>query len=197
MIINIHGFSSSGRNAKCSFLKEVFPGEKIVSPDLAVEPIQAIEQLKTYIEEDRTEPVLLVGSSLGGFYAYYLSALYRCHAVLLNPSLLPFATLMDCLGNNVNYNTGEPFVFTLEYIKQLRDMFQHVYLEGDPALLHAFVCEDDERIDHRQTEKMLTGCATYRAFATGGHRFDDLCRITNDIRSIYRTLTISGKSIMK
>jgi predicted esterase YcpF (UPF0227 family) len=194
MIINIHGFSSSGMNAKFSFLKEVFPEETIVSPDLAVEPAQAIEQLCLHIENKAAEPVLLVGSSLGGFYAYYLSAKYECHAVLLNPSLLPFATLMDCLGDNVNYNTGEPFVFTLEHIKQLRDLFQEVYLEGNQILLHAFVCEDDERIDHRQTKKMLAGCATYRAFEAGGHRFEGLERITEDIRKIYHMyVTRNGK----
>lgn len=185
MLVNIHGFSSSGGNTKHAFLRSVFPGEMILSPDLPVEPRAAIRELESIVEKYKGEPILLVGSSLGGFYAYYLSAKYGCHAVLLNPSLMPFASLMDCLGDNVNYNTGEPFVFTEEHIKQLRDMFPEVYLEGDHGLLHAFVCEDDERLDHTQTKKMLVGCGTFVSFAKGGHQFADLERIQGEIRRIY------------
>jgi predicted esterase YcpF (UPF0227 family) len=188
MLVNLHGFSSSGANSKYEFLSKVFPNEEIISPDLPVEPRAAIQKIEEIIKEYSGKPVMLVGSSLGGFYAYYLSAKYRCHAVLLNPSLTPFASLMDCLGDNVNYNTGEPFVFTKEHIKQLRDLFQEVYLEGDYSLLHAFVCEDDERLDHAQTKKMLLDCGTFVSFEAGEHRFANLERIEDDIIRIYYTL---------
>ncbi|GED12047.1 YqiA/YcfP family alpha/beta fold hydrolase [Aneurinibacillus migulanus] len=188
MLLNIHGFSSSGTNAKYTFLRSVFPEETIVSFDLPIEPRAAIRELEQSIEKHKTEPILLVGSSLGGFYAYYLSVKYDCHAALLNPSLMPFATLMDCLGENTNYDTGEPFVFTEGHIKQLRDMFQEIYLEGNHALLHVFVCEDDERLDHTQTRKMLKGCGTFVSFPNGGHRFAELERIQDTMSHIYAAL---------
>ena len=56
---------------------------------LSHNPEAAIEQLEKLISSGGGKPYLLVGSSLGGYYATYLAEKYACRAALINPAVSP------------------------------------------------------------------------------------------------------------
>ena len=53
-------------------------------------PAQTISELRTIIDERYDFEIKLIGSSLGGFYATFLSEEYDLPAVLINPAVRPF-----------------------------------------------------------------------------------------------------------
>ncbi len=70
ILYNIHGFRSTENSAKAVQLKTYY-GEKIHIAKFSYVPVQAIRTLEQIIEE--YEIHALMASSLGGFYATYLS----------------------------------------------------------------------------------------------------------------------------
>ena len=67
-IIYIHGFRSTGDSEKAKQLKAAFPNHTVVAPNLSASPKQAIQQLHNIISSD-IQSTIVVGTSLGGFYA--------------------------------------------------------------------------------------------------------------------------------
>ena len=73
MIIYIHGFSSSANSTKGQILKDYFAGkDNVLTPGLPEEPNKTIKHLEDLIKSANGEKVMLIGSSLGGFYALAL-----------------------------------------------------------------------------------------------------------------------------
>jgi predicted esterase YcpF (UPF0227 family) len=89
IVIYIHGFASSGRSEKAQILKKKLSDDfAVLTPSLPYIPELAIESLEELIKMFKFElnrEVYLVGSSLGGFYATYLSKIFNIKAVLINP----------------------------------------------------------------------------------------------------------------
>ncbi len=86
-ILYIHGFNSSPLSAKARQLQAVMQHlgliDRLRLPALHHHPRQAIEQLEGCIAE--LDAPLLVGSSLGGYYATYLAERHGLKALLINP----------------------------------------------------------------------------------------------------------------
>ena len=124
MIIYIHGFASSGFGSKPQKFKEYFE-EEIITISLPTIPNLAIDTLEQIIEFslNKEEPVYLVGSSLGGFYALYLANKYDLKAVLINPAVNPWGTLDRYEGVDfvTNYYDNSRFEFTKNHIKSLKN----------------------------------------------------------------------------
>ena len=76
MLIYIHGFNSSALSYKAGLLREHLVklglGDQYACPELPHRPAQAIALLRGLLEGRDPESVMLVGSSLGGFYATWL-----------------------------------------------------------------------------------------------------------------------------
>ena len=56
--------------------------------------------------------VVLIGCSLGGFYARQVANAINCNAVLINPVVDPQSQLRCLLGQHTNYVTGKVYNFT-------------------------------------------------------------------------------------
>lgn len=56
--------------------------------------------------------VVLIGCSLGGFYARQVANTINCNAVLINPVVDPQSQLKCLLGQHTNYVTGKVYNFT-------------------------------------------------------------------------------------
>ncbi len=89
MILYIHGFASCGDSNKTRLLKEHF--KDLLSPDIPVDPDEAISFLHKLIINN--EVTMLIGSSLGGFYAAYFAEKFQIRAVLLKPSTQPIINI--------------------------------------------------------------------------------------------------------
>ena len=105
MIFYFHGFASSSNSWKVQHLKkylEEYTNVTMTAPTLPVNP----EEIIALFDRHRVEngnPRLVIGSSLGGFYARYAAACYDIPAVLINPSVTPWFTLAGCIGINKRY----------------------------------------------------------------------------------------------
>jgi len=100
----MHDFGGSGEGSKAKAFREYFKSkqEGFIAPSLSYVPELAIKTLEELIESYK-EDITLIGSSLGGFYAIYLSQKYSLKAVLLNPSINPYKTLKNLVGDAPNF----------------------------------------------------------------------------------------------
>ena len=154
MIFYFHGYSSSEKSHKAAVIKKYFSGYQVCIPGYpSHQPRQSIMQLTATINEytglDKGRSVMLIGSSLGGFYAQYLAAQLPCVSslVLINPCLEPKKTLAGQLGQQTNMVSGAVFEFTGE---DLEGFESYQIAEQDlfsPALV--LLDEGDEIIDYR------------------------------------------------
>ena len=98
MILNIHGYKGSSKNTMFGILSELFPDKEIISPQLdydALTPFEIRNALSALISQDVE---LVIGTSLGGFFAADLWAEYKTiPTILFNPALHPWK-LMPKVG---------------------------------------------------------------------------------------------------
>ena len=110
-VLYLHGFASSGRSSKATFLTQRFHEQGIPTrtPDLNLPDFSTLtvsrmlQQVDTAIDDLPDEPLVLIGSSLGGFVAIHAAAQRpdRVHRlVLLAPAIDFGGNRMKQLGNN-------------------------------------------------------------------------------------------------
>ncbi len=124
MILYLHGFRSSPLSFKARLLGErlraLGRGDDYVCPQLPASPRQAIELAQRLMQGRSPQDLVLIGSSLGGYYATWLAEQAGCRAVLLNPAVKPPQDLERYVGVTTAYHSDEPFEFRREYIAELR-----------------------------------------------------------------------------
>lgn len=153
-ILNIHGYHGSPKNSAYQALEAL--GCEIIAPSLDydnVSPENILGSLKYIIADKR--PDIIVGTSLGGFYAAVLSAQFDCPVMLVNPFLMSFLTF-----------DGD--VRPRRDIKSLIGLFGHLS-KLDSSNVSCIVGDNDELLgDHRFTEELL-GNPRFRRIPGGGH----------------------------
>ncbi len=167
MILYIHGFASCGNSNKTRLLTQHF--DKVLSPDIPVDPDEAISFLQKLIIDN--EVSLLIGSSLGGYYAAYLAEKFQIKTVLLNPSTQPFITLAPYVGTNEFFCSGERFEWTREHIHKL--MPYAISKNSIKAPVLVLLQKGDEILDHTKAAEVYEN---YKVIVQegGNHRFENL-----------------------
>jgi len=126
MIIYIHGFNSSPASYKAQVLLNHFKAcgreNEILIPSLSSVPGYAMAELKSLVENNISNNLSFIGSSLGGYYATWLADRYDLPAVLVNPAVKPYELLKDYLGRNINHYSGEEYDLTEKHIEELREL---------------------------------------------------------------------------
>lgn len=80
-ILYVHGFASSGDSGTARTIQKYLPKCRVISPDLPINPDDAIAMLKRIACEEKIDVV--VGTSMGGMFAQKLRGIPK---VLVNPS---------------------------------------------------------------------------------------------------------------
>lgn len=80
-ILFVHGFASSGSCGGVATMRLLLPNADVISPDLPVDPVEALDLLKKLCAEEK--PDLIVGTSAGGMFTQQLQGFYR---ILVNPA---------------------------------------------------------------------------------------------------------------
>ena len=150
-ILYIHGFNSSPLSKKARQLEAVMQQlglpEQLRVPALHHHPRQAIAQLERAIAE-LGEP-LLVGSSLGGYYATYLAERHGLKALLINPAVHPSRDLARYIGEHpVWQDPAQSIFFEPAYVQELMEL-ESQPLPTRPATL-ALIAKGDEVLDWRE-----------------------------------------------
>ncbi|NER60220.1 esterase [Pseudomonas sp. MAFF212428] len=169
-ILYIHGFNSAPTSMKASQLIGVMQqlglAESLRVPGLHNHPRQAIAQLESAIAELGSP--LLVGSSLGGYYATHLAERHGLKALLVNPAVNPHQLFDGYLGPQQNFYTGETWELTLDHVQALAEL--EVPAPSDPQRIQVWLQTGDETLDYRRAERFYRACAL-RIQAGGDHSF--------------------------
>ena len=169
-ILYIHGFNSAPESKKAtqlsSLMQRIGLGEQLRVPALHHHPREAIAQLEAAISElDRP---LLVGSSLGGYYATYLADQHDLKALLVNPAVSPHRMFDGYLGTQTNLYSGETWELTHDHVTALAAL--EVAAPQDPQRFQIWLQTGDETLDYRSAEKYYQACAL-RIQAGGDHSY--------------------------
>ncbi|MDH4944435.1 YqiA/YcfP family alpha/beta fold hydrolase [Sulfurimonas sp. C5] len=186
MILYIHGFGSSGQGGKSKLFREYFQNKniKFLAPSLSIIPDLAISTLEEIVHVCEDEEIVLMGSSLGGYYAIYLSEKYNLKAVLINPSIKPYETLKKVIGSNKSYYDGNfSFNWGEAQVNSLKK-FSVDKVKKENYLLLAR--KGDEVLDYREAEKKLEG-ARMIIEEGGDHGFLDIDRYFKEISEFINT----------
>ena len=173
MILYIHGFRTTNNSYKAQLLKAHY-GDKLIASDHSFIPQQAIKDLEKIIEEQSITGI--IASSLGGYYATYLSQKYNLKTVLINPSVSPYITTKKYLGDN-SKDDGESFVWKEEHLKMLE-----AFKVDKPKLdnFFLFLQMGDEVLDYRVAQSFYQG-AKLVIEEEGNHRFKGFERFFDEV----------------
>ena len=81
-IVYLHGYGSTGLSCTGEYLAKKLPQYRILTPDIPVDPAEALPFLKKYCEENCAD--LVIGTSMGAMYAMQM---YDFHRICVNPAL--------------------------------------------------------------------------------------------------------------
>jgi len=162
--------NSAPASKKASTLVEVMQRmgleRQLRVPALHHHPRQAIGQLEAAIAE--LGAPLLVGSSLGGYYATHLAERHGLKALLINPVVNPHRLFDGFLGTQQNLYTGERWELTLDHVDALGEL--EVPAPQEPQRYQVWLQTADETLDYRQAERFYRACAL-RIQAGGDHGY--------------------------
>lgn len=178
LIIYIHGFNSSPASAKAQQFIAACQHRADLSlevPELPHDPREAVELLESRVNEAGDRMHLLVGSSLGGYYATHLAEKAGCKAALVNPAVSPVKTLGDgFIGIQKNLYTGEEYEFTRDYARFLDTLDVEVPMTPEKYLV--LLQSGDAVLDYRLAVERYAG-ATQVVQQGGSHRFENFARV--------------------
>lgn len=152
-ILNIHGYRGSAEN--CAFSALTGLGCEVVSPQLdydELSPEAVMYMLRGTAANENIR--LIVGTSLGGFFAAILAAETGLPVILVNPCLMPFYHLpkLDFKGD------VKPYIALFGRISEL-----------DSDKVSCIVGGSDEVIDTHSLAKTLFGSERFRVVPEGRH----------------------------
>lgn len=169
-LLYIHGLNSSPLSKKASQLSTLMQtlglDEHLRVPALHHHPRQAIAQLEASIAE--LGRPLLVGSSLGGYYATHLAERHGLKAVLINPAVMPHRLFDGYLGTQQNFYSGESWELTHDHVQALAEL--EVPAPQDPLRFQVWLQTGDETLDYRSAQSYYRACAL-RIQPGGDHSF--------------------------
>lgn len=169
-LLYIHGLNSSALSKKATQLIALMQAsglsEQLRVPELHHHPRQAMVQLESAIAE--LGRPLLVGSSLGGYYATWLAEQHGLKALLVNPAVSPHRMFDGYLGTQTNLYSGETWELTLDHVQALAEL--EVAAPQDPQRYQVWLQTGDETLDYRNAEKYYKACVL-RIQAGGDHSY--------------------------
>lgn len=171
-LVYLHGFVSSPASRKATllagYLRREAPEIELVVPALHHRPAQAVSQVQWHCLGKHPSELVLVGSSLGGFYATVVAEKTGCRAVLVNPAVHPQRHFERYLGPQENLYTGERFELTREHVAELAALDPPAITR--PGRYWLLVESADEVLDCREAIAFYAG-ARQTIVPGGDHAF--------------------------
>jgi predicted esterase YcpF (UPF0227 family) len=181
-ILYLHGFISSPASRKAVMLGDYLHGQapdiEYLLPALHHRPAQAIAQVERLCLERRPADLLIVGSSLGGFYATVMAERTGCRAAVINPAVHPQRHFGRHLGRQENLYTGERFELTHGHVAELAALDPPAITR--PERYWLLVETADEVLDYRDAVAYYAG-AFHTVVQGGDHSFASFPEFVPDI----------------
>lgn len=191
-VLYIHGFNSSPQSMKAELTRQYFalnyPDIKFHCPQIAASPNAAIKQLESIIALASNSTWLVMGSSLGGYFASYLAEKYQLKAVLINPAIKPFDLMQAYLGEQVNPYTQERYQIKDQHIADLKALEQEKISKNNYLVM---VQTGDEVLDYQQAVEKYRHCQL--VIQQGGdHSFIDYENILPNVALFFNLQSYSA-----
>jgi predicted esterase YcpF (UPF0227 family) len=162
LLVYLHGFRSSPRSSKAVMTGDAVKAISIdhdtyefYCPQLLASPKQSMDMVTAYIDQANFDRLVVVGSSLGGFYTNFLAEKYGCKAVALNPAVRAARELAPHVGMMTSYDSDEPFDFRPEYIKELQAL--QIEKISNPDRYFLMAAKGDELLDWKEMVQFYDG----------------------------------------
>ncbi len=193
-LLYLHGFRSSPQSSKAKLMagKVLATHRKKASiewycPQLPPSPAQAYELIWQWAASPdalrNNEPLAIIGSSLGGFYAAALTerllrvGIYaRC--VLLNPAPYPARDLSASIGRVKNWHDEDDFIFTQQHVDELKVIDGQSFTRAERYM--AIIAKGDEVLKWQEmTARFPAG--TMRLLDGGDHAISDFEQYADEV----------------
>jgi predicted esterase YcpF (UPF0227 family) len=169
-IMYCHGFASNfdPRKDKVKALSMLAPVQG-VTIDYTCPPEKIFEAFAAELQgASRT---LIVGTSMGGFFAAWLGSVFTLPFIAINPAVSPAASLQKYLGRGQTH-FGTPYDLKKEVVRAYQDIpFQ---LDGPGEIILDL---GDEVIDAQETQAVVSNQLPITTFEGGSHRFDHMSEL--------------------
>lgn len=183
MYLYIHGFLSSSQSCKAQQLKQWLTQQRRahewLCPDLPIDPRAAMQLLRDNIER-APQPLTLIGSSLGGFYATALAERYQLKTIVINPAVHAGKILRDRIGNHQAWHSNQTLNFTQQHVDALNAIDVGTITQPDNFFL--LLEKGDETLDYRQALNLYRDC-NQLIFNGGDHSFSRFQQVLSLIDS--------------
>lgn len=182
-LIYLHGLDSDSNAIKAqivdAYCRQYYPQINVIRPDLNRTPDEVVALLTDLIGDGKD--TVLMGSSLGGYFANLMSDRLQVPAVLLNPSIRPdlsfrrflneHFTQADLTDDTVIYTTtgGWQIVYG-----DLAWLDAHRLQVNYPEKIRVFLQLADELLDAKATQVFYQSHGAFVSAMQGGdHRISD------------------------
>ncbi len=174
-LLYLHGFRSSPQSFKAQRLQAWLaahrPDVHWWCPQLPPSPAAAWALIEQGLAGWPAQRWMVVGSSLGGFYATVAAEHFGCPAVLMNPAVDPARDLATHIGEQAAFHDpAQHFFFRPEYIAELHALTVPAITR--PERYAALIARGDEVLDWREMTARYPG-ARIRLLDGGDHAISD------------------------
>ena len=180
-ILYLHGYDASSQGTKPNILREVCKENRLLIPDLPLDPQECLSLSEDTLKTASNDTII-IGASLGGFYAYYLASKYKRDCILLNPVIKPSDEVKKMLDEETNLDTKKVLLSAVNMFLSLESNLASLNNPSscflalgsddqiiDPIIAAKYIREphiqtyDDDHSLHNSFEKILSDCDDYLA----------------------------------
>lgn len=168
-VLYLHGFRSSPRSVKSQKLAAAIhalqqQGVAVhwCGPQLPPSPKQTVSELRE-LTRDWPDDSVVIGSSLGGFYAALMAQERGWRAAFINPAVQPARDLARHIGEQTAFHDpAERFFFRPEFIGEFEALSQSIspYPLKQPERHWALIAQGDEVLNWREMVAHHAGVPT-------------------------------------
>lgn len=179
-LIVLHGYGSSSKSDKVVELGKIFD---VYAPDIPVKYDEALAYLVKYCSDlkDGNSELIILGTSLGGYWANKIAEMLSIPVVLINPCCDPAKTINDLQNDSsFAFYKGERLdAIELSKYKPLNP--------GKIIPRVVMLAKDDELFDYSVAQEKFKSTSDVVVFNDGGHRFNCINRITDCVNDLYNS----------
>lgn len=178
-ILYIHGLSSSGASSTASNLRALLPQYEVISPDLPLNPVEALVMLRSLCREK--QPQVIIGTSMGAMFAQQIRGYKK---ILANPAFHVSEFMRGHIGTNEFLNPRQDGTTSYEITPELCDAYQELEKEQFTAI------SDYDRENtfalFGNKDTLVDGYAEYIAHYNRAEWFDGVHRLNR--KNVERTV---------
>lgn len=173
-LIYLHGFNSDANSNTVTELRKQFPDIITLSYNYENAEIGYNDIYNLIKQTYKNDPdIILLGTSLGGFWANFFGQKFDLKAIIVNPVIKPSVSLLKYVGVIKNYSTGKESDFktsNAESYKKFETKTESGYFR------YIVLGKNDKVLDYKDAEKYFKDKGKI-IFTNDEHRISDFDKL--------------------